>query len=218
MSDEAAFLNALRDDHTDATTRLVYADWLDDRGDARGEYLRLEMEMERIQARLQTLRQQLDLHWLCVVSPQSLGLMTMRSGRTITLEALDQRKTYAGLLAGTPDRESNDHHIRSALMEAERHCVQGARPHLIPPPRRDYRREPGDMQPLVDRSPHHIPEWIPAVQCIGSFEGTPRDPNMHLSVLTVVWFQDEYALPIREPALSQILDLDWKSLAVDVLL
>jgi hypothetical protein len=144
--------------------------------------------------------------------------LPLRSGRTITLEALDQRMTYAGLLAGAPDAESNDGHIEYALKEAERHCVRGARPHLIPPPRRDYLREPGDMRRILERSPHYIPEWLPMVRCIGSFKDVvkARDPERDLSVLVVVWFQDEYALPILEPALGQLLAVDWESLATDI--
>jgi hypothetical protein len=45
---------------------------------------------------------------------------------------------------------------------------------------------------------------------------TVRDPSKHFSVLTVVWFQDEFALPIQEPSFTKLLDLDWESLALDV--
>ena len=42
MSDEAAFLEALKANPADDTTRLVYADWLDEHGEpAKAEYLRL---------------------------------------------------------------------------------------------------------------------------------------------------------------------------------
>lgn len=42
MSDEAAFLAALKANPADDTTRLVYADWLDEHGEAaKAEYLRL---------------------------------------------------------------------------------------------------------------------------------------------------------------------------------
>ena len=137
------------------------------------------------------------------------------SGRTITLKALDQSMTYAGLLEGTPDGEANDWQIEDALREAKRRCLPGAQPHLIPPPRRDYLRKPGDMQWAVARSPHHIPEWLPMVQCIATFSGSARDPTRDLSHLVVVWFQDEFALPILQPAVDQLLSLDWDSLAVD---
>jgi hypothetical protein len=142
----------------------------------------------------------------------------LRSGRKITLEALDQRMTYAGLLEGNPDREANDRTVEHAMREAQRHCVAGAKPHLIGPPRRDYLRRPGDMQASTGRARRRIPEWLPMVRCIGSFKDVvpARHPEKDLSILVVVWFQDEYAPPIQEPALSQIQGLDWESLAEDV--
>jgi uncharacterized protein (TIGR02996 family) len=226
LSDEDAFLKAVRSDPESIEARLVYADWLDERGDARGEYLRLEVELQRIQSRLNALRPQFDRSWLGAVDFQQLRYepayhmnceLPLRSGRTITLQELDQQMTYIGLLAGVPNREMNDHTIADALREAQRFCVADARPHLIPPPLRDYFREPGDMQRITARFPDHVPDWLPMVRCIGSFKDVvkARDPNRDLSVLTVVWFQDEYALPILEPALSQLRELDWDSLATD---
>jgi hypothetical protein len=35
-------------------------------------------------------------------------------------------------------------------------------------------------------------------------------------MLTIVWFQEEFALPILEPALGQLLAVDWESLAMNV--
>jgi uncharacterized protein (TIGR02996 family) len=42
MTDETNFLNAIRATPRDQVLRLVYADWLDDRGDPRGELVRIE--------------------------------------------------------------------------------------------------------------------------------------------------------------------------------
>jgi uncharacterized protein (TIGR02996 family) len=42
MNEDAAFIRAIREQPDDETTRLVYADWLDDRSDPRAEYLRAE--------------------------------------------------------------------------------------------------------------------------------------------------------------------------------
>jgi uncharacterized protein (TIGR02996 family) len=42
---EAAFIRALQDDPADETSRLVFADWLDERGDRRGEFLRVQQEL-----------------------------------------------------------------------------------------------------------------------------------------------------------------------------
>jgi hypothetical protein len=142
----------------------------------------------------------------------------LRSRRTITLEALDQQMTYSGLLEGTPNAKSNDTYIELSLRTAARLCVEGAKPHLIAPNRRDYLREPGDMRRVVEERPYWTPEWLPMVRCIGSFKDVvkARDPNRDLSVLVVVWFQDEYAPPILEPAMSQLLAIDWNALATDI--
>src|SRR5262245_8060837 len=41
MHDEAAFLRALQQHPEDTALRLVFADWLEERGDSRGELIRL---------------------------------------------------------------------------------------------------------------------------------------------------------------------------------
>lgn len=46
MSDEEAFISTIRDHPNDFTPRLVYADWLEERGDLdRGKYLRIVVEV-----------------------------------------------------------------------------------------------------------------------------------------------------------------------------
>jgi uncharacterized protein (TIGR02996 family) len=45
MTDEPGFLAQLCDQPHDDTTRLIYADWLEEQGDARAEYLRLEVQV-----------------------------------------------------------------------------------------------------------------------------------------------------------------------------
>jgi uncharacterized protein (TIGR02996 family) len=76
--DEDAFLIALRNNPNDETTRLVYADWLDERNDPRGAFIRLEQEYlalpikdRRRAGLLSRLRRQawaLNPTWLCIVS------------------------------------------------------------------------------------------------------------------------------------------------------
>src|SRR5689334_19593556 len=48
MSDEAAFLTAIRATPTDDTARLVCADWLDEQGRVGGAYLRAECELAAV--------------------------------------------------------------------------------------------------------------------------------------------------------------------------
>ena len=75
--DDADFLRAIRTDiHADAP-RLIYADWLDDHGDVRADYLRLQVRLKgewsytnpcpEIYARLAELRESIDADWLAAV-------------------------------------------------------------------------------------------------------------------------------------------------------
>ncbi len=45
MPDQDGFLSAIRADPADDTTRLVYADWLDERDDPRGDFVRLHLAL-----------------------------------------------------------------------------------------------------------------------------------------------------------------------------
>ena len=46
-ADDEAFVRRIVDSPGDDLPRLIYADWLDDRGDPRGTYLRAEVEWAR---------------------------------------------------------------------------------------------------------------------------------------------------------------------------
>src|SRR4051812_23851017 len=74
MSEETAFLDALAADPGDDVTRQVYADWLEERGDERGDYLRGEIEFaalpefhprrDELARALASLRARIDSAWL----------------------------------------------------------------------------------------------------------------------------------------------------------
>ena len=65
---EASFLAAIQRDPNDEASRLVYADWLEERGDERAEYVRLENLMWKGPPRLAQLQRKLDPNWLMAVS------------------------------------------------------------------------------------------------------------------------------------------------------
>lgn len=48
MPSESTFINAIRENPEDRTLRLIYADWLDETGDARGSLIRLQCELDRV--------------------------------------------------------------------------------------------------------------------------------------------------------------------------
>jgi uncharacterized protein (TIGR02996 family) len=67
MNDET-FIRAIRAAPEDDAPRLIYADWLEEQGNVRGEYLRLEVQLAQIPARLAQLRGQIDATWLTAVA------------------------------------------------------------------------------------------------------------------------------------------------------
>jgi uncharacterized protein (TIGR02996 family) len=77
MNEEQGFLAALRAEPKDDTTRLVYADWLEERDDPRGEFLRLECRLHgmseadpdyrELQRQLGERGRLLDVRWLAAV-------------------------------------------------------------------------------------------------------------------------------------------------------
>jgi uncharacterized protein (TIGR02996 family) len=80
MSESNAFLREILRRPEDATTRLVYADWLDERGDPRAAFLRLHVALRSLppdhphrrgsEEELSRLRKGLDISWLAVVEPE----------------------------------------------------------------------------------------------------------------------------------------------------
>src|SRR5262245_36056075 len=64
MDEEAGFIAAMHAEPTDRTVLLVYADWLDERNDPRGQYLRLLVADEPDRDQLQQLCLTLDPWWL----------------------------------------------------------------------------------------------------------------------------------------------------------
>src|SRR5262245_1847527 len=47
MNDNDAFVQAILNNPDDDQLRLIYADWLEERGDVRGEFIRVQIELSR---------------------------------------------------------------------------------------------------------------------------------------------------------------------------
>ena len=148
--------------------------------------------------------------------------ITLDCGVTIVLKSIRQSMTYRGLLEGVPNSDLNRQRVDSACGEGRKLSINQAKPYLIRPECRDYLRTPGDMDALGERGGllsafrRRKPEWMPVVTCIADFECmTAKNPKMDASSLVIVWFQDEYAMPISEAALRSIKGIDWHAHAVD---
>jgi hypothetical protein len=129
-------------------------------------------------------------------------------GRDLFLVALNQSRTYEGVLEGLPTKEKNSVIIKTAAKTAQE-LWRGA-PYLI---------TPTETAIMLDHDyPFGTPASIPAVVCIARFRSlsaiSADNGNDH-SELTIVWFQSNFAPPIAESALTHIRLIDWNAYAAD---
>lgn len=129
----------------------------------------------------------------------------LHDGRTIALTSLLQSRTYEGLIEGLPTVEMNQRIIDSVIHQAKTqwHDV----PLLIEPV----------GEPIKTSRPYPFGHTvsIPSIQCISrwtsSFES--QGDLDGFSSLTVVFFQDSFAMPIAPEIISRIVECDWDRLA-----
>ncbi|MBO0700289.1 MAG: TIGR02996 domain-containing protein [Zavarzinella sp.] len=84
MTNDEAFIRAIVDAPGDDAPRLVYADWLDERGDPRGAYMRATViwgrrlhdveTREKAERQLRHAARSLDPVWVCRLTPPPLGV------------------------------------------------------------------------------------------------------------------------------------------------
>src|SRR5262245_4176194 len=95
MSLETSCLRAIREEPDDDAPRLIYADWLEERGDPRGEYLRLWCRVLQDVRRLRELRSGIAPDWLRQVHRDwffelDCGPVAQRlQGRVVALEQFE---------------------------------------------------------------------------------------------------------------------------------
>jgi len=110
VNDDQALLRAVLADPDNVGARLVYADWLEERGDSRGEFLRISAALaalpaldkrgDSLKARLQELRQTIDPKWLALIDlrlPESL-VAFLAAGKQLEMDDGDSEAGAVTLL------------------------------------------------------------------------------------------------------------------------
>jgi hypothetical protein len=146
--------------------------------------------------------------------PVGNGRLVLSSGRAIKIIWLRQFHTYSFLRVGEiPTRDMNKQIIEVALGRRERGwktkngpnietslgwgCRGG--PFLVPPV---------ETPILGTRETSSPPAALPRIQCTAGF--SPEDGR---SGLTLVWFQEDFALPIDPDVQRRIQAIDWDAMA-----
>src|SRR5262245_25055524 len=96
-TDDRGFIRAILDYPEELTNWLVYADWLDERGDPRAEFLRLMVERQQSDAadpdrdtRLTKLRAELDPQWMLVFDTPRVSNCRFSDWRFVCPKSWDQ--------------------------------------------------------------------------------------------------------------------------------
>ena len=139
--------------------------------------------------------------------PANLGRFQLNSGVTVSLDSIIQWRTYAGLIAGVPDQAMNERRISDAKKTAAEKLSMDCFIHLIIPEitmrRRRSSRGPAGKYPV-----------LPLITCAAVLDSEPLDKSEGFgSALKIVWFQDDWALPVQPAVLKQICALPWSELA-----
>lgn len=135
------------------------------------------------------------------------------SNRIIFLESLEQSTTYVGLLTGSPDKSFNDVIINEAISKAKKNYPKKANVHLIKPKRcKNLNIDKSIPTQILGNAKL---EWLPLIQCSGVFKSSAIDNAKDGSLLKIVWYQDDFALPIQKEIIKKISELKWESLATD---
>lgn len=129
--------------------------------------------------------------------------------RTISLMELRQDLFYEGLIQGLPTRERNAANL-GHIPEAIRQIFPWipVAPYIITPVETPIEFQGERAYPFGD------PAHFPSVQCVSRWRCFEHgDANFDVSTLIIVWFQDEFALPIDSHIVEEIARLDWEKLS-----
>ena len=135
----------------------------------------------------------------------------LNNGRNIFLRALDQSAWTDvlfknGWLCFTPTRDTIPRLFATVVKEAKERGAASS-PYLIAPKLSKAEKQ---MPPGRLTTP---PRWV----CVAEFTSGPvGNSEATRSILTVIWFQQEMALPIDPWALKQVLAINWDKYAVNI--
>ncbi len=140
-----------------------------------------------------------------------IGELDLASGRRLYLKRIDQYLTYRGLLEGLPTAERNKAQLEQ-LINSHRDKPYSGVPYLVEPTETPIERHSDRPYPFGS------PAALPAVTCIAQFESLEPAREMHCdkSGLVVIWFQQEFALPIDPSVHAKIQQIDWRKHAADM--
>lgn len=136
--------------------------------------------------------------------------LTFKNNLEVSVESIEQRRTYSGWLMGLPTEESNEEMLDDLPEFAQQRYGNRKRAiHLIKPIQKAIESE-GESE--------RKPAMLPTITCIASLRSYYHvlDKDMDYSELILIWFQEEFAFPIDKEVLAKIKEIDWIKVAQDM--
>lgn len=121
-----------------------------------------------------------------------------------TLASIHQKITYNGLLEGYPCEKVNNMILHNTKIKA-RNLFSLDEIYIIQPIIKAVEEQHGSLVKIME---------LPLVTCIATLmcRKVFRDQDKHFSALTVIWFQDQYAFPIQEDIIKEIITVPFKEI------
>ena len=135
--------------------------------------------------------------------------LILATGREIVMSCITQTQAYFAASLCTKCRSINQWMIEEHTRKVAREL--GTPPVLIEPvakprPIPAIWNHKGRMNDPLEELPTHC--------CYGQFSSKPvRNESADGSSLVLLWFQDEWAMPIDSAVIEQIKQIDWEALA-----
>jgi uncharacterized protein (TIGR02996 family) len=190
--EELDFLSAIYANAKDDSARFVYADWLEDRSDSRGDFLRLEVELNRLgagtktakaralRARLGRLQSEIDNKWVGRI----LRTRHFHDSDLVDLVRLDEGTGRIEVRGGGGETALLVDGKRIALNWDDcagsigQYLVFSGEPPNLPQLRRMNALIAGDVQRTTPLSEQVLPLlklFVPGVYCVGYSEAVGQD-------------------------------------------
>ena len=125
----------------------------------------------------------------------------IQDDREICLTSLYQEASYAGLLEGLPTRKMNER-ITHSFQEKSRRLFPKSPVFLIEPSQTPIK--------YLGDYPFGDPARLPSIVCVARFTSSAFEHNpLFYTELAIVWFQNEFALPIDDDIHQEIKSITW---------
>ena len=148
--------------------------------------------------------------------------ITLDTGRVITMERLNQVRTYLGQMEGYPKGDTKVGKIIDDAVDSERlenRWRDDDHSYIIyaPVTKWDFLEI---QSKYVNVPSHHLermPETLPRIQCTARFESDSIKrlgiEENDMSYIDLVWYQHEWAMPIAPEVMGYLKAFDWENIA-----